>query len=226
MANISLRNQLDHPERIQILYHSNWWDGMLSGAIKYKNKRYWVNCDIDEHHYRIFGIYDLTEEEWKEEDYWHNLFEKYVGEHTKHNERNNRVKAELKDYKDHHKFYDSAKERKEKDLKSKIPIGYYDDWEFKFRKSPHRNYFIHEESRESIHVNHHRYCDMYRWIKWRNDANKFHGEEDDDINFDQGYEGWAMKVVDVNSTYWLAIKYCPWCNTKLPKTFKPKGELE
>jgi hypothetical protein len=60
---------------------------------------------------RVFGLYELTEEEWREEDYWHEEFCKYVGSH---NDLRPGKGGKVKPRSMHHKFYDRAKKKSRK----------------------------------------------------------------------------------------------------------------
>lgn len=94
---------------VKLLYHSNYWDGPLSGVCEYQGKRYWFDClnedetTVDEDGEpcfarRRYGIYELTEEEWEEQDVWHRLFETYVGTHTNYNEQGERTIGALSNH--------------------------------------------------------------------------------------------------------------------------------
>lgn len=67
-------------------YHDNWWDGPLSGVISDDGERYYYNTmnmgfkNINNTNIslRIFGIYELTKEEWEYQDERHSAWLKHV----------------------------------------------------------------------------------------------------------------------------------------------------
>ena len=69
-----------------MLWHANYYDGPLSGLAEYKGKKVWFDCIEDEHcnlfNMRTFGLYEMSEEELKDEEYWHQLFCDNVGRHS------------------------------------------------------------------------------------------------------------------------------------------------
>ena len=217
---------LEKEKDIKLVYHSNYWDGPLSGVCLYKEKQYWFNCVHDYHDktednesldMRIYAIYDLTPIEWEHENYWHNLFVRYVGTHTSYDDNGCR-KGKVGPAKDHHLFYDAAKEAgekgiyKKKDLTENKLVGYFDAFEKVFRKTKYRDYWVEGESPYSTHSMEKGLCPNYELIEWRNDAQKWD-------NFDSDFEGitssWAICIQpdgpDEGKPFWLSIKNCPWC---------------
>jgi hypothetical protein len=101
---------------VRMLWHHDYWDGPLSGACMFNNERLWFLC-FDESHgedwCRKFVLLRLNEEQWKDIDFRHCLFQDYVGMHTDYDEKGNRsIGHDLKPRveSNHDKFYDWAKE--------------------------------------------------------------------------------------------------------------------
>lgn len=70
---------------VRYLWHSDYYDGPLSGACLWRGNRYWFVCvDMadDERQTRTFHLIDLTPAEWQHEDAKHALFRECVGHHT------------------------------------------------------------------------------------------------------------------------------------------------
>ena len=83
---------------IMLLWHNNYWDGILTGTLLYNEKIcHFSDCDENDEKYydqelddyvrvdnwyRRFLIYEMTNDQLKKELYWHQLFEIYVGQHT------------------------------------------------------------------------------------------------------------------------------------------------
>lgn len=227
----------NYMSKIELIYHSNYWDGPLSGVCKFQGHRYWFDCVHDYHDtkddgerldQRIYGIYRITDSEWQEEDYWHGLFEKYVGTHTSYvdGKRSGKVGPS----KDHSKFYDASKEawksgrRKKKVLTDENLIGYFDRSEMKFRKSKYRNYWLEGESPHCTHRNKGPICGNHELVEWRNDAQKW---DDFEHDFDGNTSGWAVCIQpdgpDEGKPFWLSIKFCPWCGQRFKETGKING---
>lgn len=209
---------------IRFLYHSNYWDGPLSGACLYQRQQYWFECVHDYHDprdnasprlgQRIFGIYQISEDEWAQEKYWQDLFEQNVGSHSSYDETGQRL-GKVASPETHHIFYD-AQEKAQKDgtykrrKKLTEPLGYFDRAEMKFRTTKFREYWLSDESTPSIHQTR---CENYDLVVWRNDA-----EDWSEGDFDGGTAGWAIcRAEDKNDTtsHWLIVKYCPWCGAPL-----------
>lgn len=70
---------------ITMLWHSNYYDGPLSGLAEYNEKKYWFDMVQDDHdtlfHIRTFGLYKLSPEELETEEKRHRLFRDMVGHH-------------------------------------------------------------------------------------------------------------------------------------------------
>ena len=213
---------------IEYVYHSGYWDGPLSGMCRYQGRRYWFSCVHDYHDttddgrpldQRIFGIYELTDSEWKEEEYWHNLFEKYVGTHTRYED--NRRTGQVGPSKLHNKFYDESKaawkdgRRKKKELTENKLIGYFDTSEMKFRKTKYRDYWIQGESPHSVHNRNPTICPNYELVEWREDAHKW---DHFDSDFEGKSKGWAVCISPDGleaTAQWMIVNCCPWCGASL-----------
>jgi len=130
-------------ENVKILYENTRYDGPGSGVLIYNDKKYYFKiiheiCFDDEKteeyflpenkkfdRIRIFGIYDLTEDEWKEEEKWHSLFQKYVGEHLDHDEDGKIDFRKVKPEEEWHKFYDKYNKSGQRNFLKLIDLAYY-----------------------------------------------------------------------------------------------------
>ena len=107
------------------LWFSDYYDGMLEGMLKYKNQKYKfkIITDYTKNIYpRLFAIIILSESEIKEEEYWNELFEKYVGNH------NNLEEVEQKEVKpqsQHHLFFNDFNKRKIKNYNTNPVKGWF-----------------------------------------------------------------------------------------------------
>lgn len=112
-------------ERTDIRYdwHSNYYDGPLSGACEYAGERFWFHCfeedgpdpsgEVDEdgdrivRQYRRFKLVRLTLEEWADEDSRHRLFRECVGDHTDYDPvTQRRAVGALRPQQSWHVYYD------------------------------------------------------------------------------------------------------------------------
>lgn len=110
----------------RILWHSDYWDGYLTGLCLYQDRKCWFRCvdsdwvkvgvdedgddDLQEH--RTFEIVELSPDELAELEQWHDLFRQLVGGHTDYNEQGKRDLSKVnrsKESKD--KYYELAKDR-------------------------------------------------------------------------------------------------------------------
>lgn len=214
-------------DKIKLLYHSGYWDGPLSGVCLYQGERLWFNCVHDYHDkteddkyldMRIYALYRLTVEEWEQEDYWHELFEKHVGTHTSYKEGSR--SGSVNKQSDWNHFYDASKKakkdgsRKAKDLIT--PIGYFDRSEMKFRETKYRAYWLVGESPNSIHAMKPMMCANTELVEWRNDAMKW---DHFDCDFEGKSSGWSICIQpdgpDQGKPRWMIISHCPWCGEEL-----------
>jgi len=225
-----LDKEIGWMSKIELKYHSNYWDGPLSGVCILQGKRRWFNNVHDYHSkteegknldMRIYAIYDLTPEEWKEEDHWHLLFEKYVGTHTSYDDCGNRT-GKVHSSKDHHRFYEESKKawkdgfRKKKVLNEDNLIGYFDRSEMKYRKTKYRDYWLEGESPYSTHSMDSGICSNHELVEWRTDAQNW---DHFDSDFDGKTPGWAVCMqpngTDYKGNHWMIVKFCPWCGERL-----------
>jgi len=217
-------------DKIELKYHSGYWDGPLSGVCLYQGERLWFNSVHDYHSkteedkyldMRIYALHRLTVEEWKQEDYWHDLFKKHVGTHTSYKE-GKRTYGKVHSSKTHGLFYEPSKKareggtRKAKDLNDKNLIGYFDRSEMKFRKTKYRNYWLEGESPHSIHSTKPHFCSNNELVQWRTDAQKW---DHFDSDFDGKSSGWSICIQpdgpdDKDKPFWIIVNHCPWCGEK------------
>lgn len=195
---------------ISLVYHNNYWDGPLSGVCKIEDKRYYFKCVHDYYdsprNMRIYAVYELSNEEWKEEDYWHKLFEDNVGTHTNY-EKNKRIGA-VKPQEMWENFYGPAKTavRKWREQAREV-LGYFDRSTMKLRATCFRDHF---ESGDTVpcHDYHCNYWDLVRW----DETAQFY----DYANSESGTKpGWAVG----EDEHVIGVKFCPECGMKMPKTF-------
>ena len=65
-------------ENIEILWHSGYYDGPVSGACQYNGKLHWFDLKLETHD-RTFFVWPLTEEQEKVIRYWHEEFKFHSG---------------------------------------------------------------------------------------------------------------------------------------------------
>ena len=75
---------------IKIIYDDNYWDGPLEGVLEWHKKKYYFICYNDPtwecEIKRRYAIIDMTIEQEDEEEYFHQLFLKYIGSHNEYNQ--------------------------------------------------------------------------------------------------------------------------------------------
>jgi hypothetical protein len=139
-------SKISHP---QFLWHCDYWDGPLSGICVHQDKRYWfhvvdeidvaVNVKTEQTLHRddyetcrifLYSLVELTEEELKKEEYWHDLFEQHVGTHTNYDENNRRI-GKVKPQENWNIFYEKAKaEHDARTYDENKVIAYFYSFEF------------------------------------------------------------------------------------------------
>lgn len=102
---------------IQLLTHSDYYDGPLSGTLLWEGTRYWYECQAypwdnmtkEDNLFvfsQVFHLFELTDEEWAFEDEKHADFEKYVGTHTNYSANGTRSHEGMRPRDDWQNFYD------------------------------------------------------------------------------------------------------------------------
>jgi len=210
--------------KIKFLYHSDYWDGPLSGVCKVDEQKLWFKCVHDYHDetksghrlsQRIYAVYNLTKKEWSAENKWHALFEEYVGNHTSYDEKGLRTGSVRKDT-DHGVFYRQQEKAmkegtyKTKELNLDKLIGYFDHFEMKLRPTKHRDYWLEGEAPHSIH---HKKCEEWECIEYKDPVSYF----DWDLGKQGTKPGWALCIADDEGyeAKWSLVKFCPWCGVEL-----------
>ena len=122
---------------MKVLWHNSYYDGPINGMMEYNSKKcYFEKCDDFLDHpemvtlwendelppwYRRYVVYELTDDQIVEEDYWHNLFREFVGTHTDH-----QPGGSMKPKSQHHHFYSRYKEKKTLILSNEQKIGWFE----------------------------------------------------------------------------------------------------
>lgn len=100
--------------KVRVKYHNGYYDGPISGVAEWQGKRYYFHMieesepDEDEEEpswYRRYALYDLTPEEWAEEDARQASFERHVGTHTTYRDDGTRDHGGLKPQKGWNEHY-------------------------------------------------------------------------------------------------------------------------
>ena len=110
-------HEKDDTEHAYMLWHSDYYDGPISGMAEYKGKKVWFKWDKDVFEpltdMRIFNLYELSDAEIEDEEQWHQYFREMVGHHCDYVEgKKGRVKYTPKSF---DKFYAEGEKRKPRD---------------------------------------------------------------------------------------------------------------
>lgn len=133
-------------DQVKFLWHSNYWDGPLSGMCLYQGQKYWFEIidefwspkpdeveenfsdDYDPTRTRTFKLIELSPEQLKDETVWHRYFQIMVGRHCDYDKNGKRVPKRLRYTEESFKkFYDAAKTRGPRDYSSNKVVGYFDE---------------------------------------------------------------------------------------------------
>ena len=113
-------------DSVRLVYHNNYWDGPISGVVKFDGKRYYFDqCDEEENGKRRYVMYELSDEQWKEEDYWHDLFRTHVGTHTEYDENGKRGIGATKEREEWEKYYSKEASRVPLNLEQNEIVGWF-----------------------------------------------------------------------------------------------------
>ena len=69
-------------DKLELDYYINYYDGPMTGMARYDGRRLWFDLDAEDYEgdrrIRTFKVYQPSEQQLKEHDYWHGEFQKYV----------------------------------------------------------------------------------------------------------------------------------------------------
>src|SRR5690349_19819274 len=71
-------------DQLNVLWFDDYYDGMLSGILEHEGQkfRFETITDYSQNIYpRTFAIVQLTDQEYDDESYWHDLFKKHVADY-------------------------------------------------------------------------------------------------------------------------------------------------
>jgi len=126
-------NKLTKVKRIdlKLLWQSEYWDGPLNGLLSYEGLKYWFQVFDEPNDYspdvRKFLINELSSEQLREEEQWHELFRQKVGTHTEYDEDGKGQIGELRPEEEWHEFYDAYKNRLVRDFSNNQVISWFED---------------------------------------------------------------------------------------------------
>lgn len=98
-------------EDLTVLWSDDFYDGMLSGIVEYKNQkcRFEIITDYDQGiRPRVFAIIELSEAQIADETYWHELFLQHVMNDPVSREKTGVI---YRPQSEHHLFYEPYQKR-------------------------------------------------------------------------------------------------------------------
>lgn len=114
---------------VTLLWHSDFWDGPLSGLIAHRGERLWFQMIAENNEpeawYRRFALVRLSEQQLREEEWWHEMFRQHVGTHTDY-QRADGDPGTVRPRDQHAKFYDPYSKRVPPDLSANEVIGWFE----------------------------------------------------------------------------------------------------
>jgi hypothetical protein len=133
--------QIDERD-VRLLWHNDYYDGPLNGILLYQGKMCWFQIfhalrtdevrsreDKDgiawNDHFVRYLLVELSEEQVKEEKYWHELFQKKVSTRSDYDENGHRKTGEVKPKEMWNEFYEPYKMRKPSDLSNNLVLGWF-----------------------------------------------------------------------------------------------------
>ncbi len=107
--------------QLNVLWVNDYYDGMLSGILEHQGQKFKfeIITDYTQNIYpRTYAIIQLTDEEYNDESYWHELFKRLVADY-----KNSIYKPES----EHHLYFDKVSERANLDYESSVVYGWFID---------------------------------------------------------------------------------------------------
>jgi hypothetical protein len=121
---------------LRIMWQHDYWDRPLSGMIRYQDKPHWFYFVDDGKEPIRFILLEVSQEQYKEEHYWNELFREKVGTHwdydeegkSKRYDETGRLKIDrlVKPQTMHAEFYDASKNRKLQDFSQNKIVGWFE----------------------------------------------------------------------------------------------------
>jgi hypothetical protein len=132
--------QIDEKE-VRILWHCAYYDGPRDGVMLYQEKPHWFQIEDADADFRVrvdstgqkwkdwyarFLVIALTDDQFQEEVYWHNLFRQKVGTYWDYDEQGRRVQEPAKPLVTSVEYYEAAKHRTPRNLASNVVVGWFE----------------------------------------------------------------------------------------------------
>lgn len=117
------------PQDLRLLWVNDWYDGPVEGVVEHKNRRCLM---VLQHHgdlargdaYR-WVVWNLSPEQLAEEERWHALFAKHVGDHWCTHDDTHPPSSE--EELDPERFYGPLRSRTPLDLSANEAVGWIDE---------------------------------------------------------------------------------------------------
>jgi len=114
---------------VTLLWYSDFWDGPITGLLLWRGERVWFQM-IDENAeheawYRRFLLIRLSEQQLRDEVWWHELFRRHVGTHTDY-DRAEGDPGTVRPREQWAAFYDPYSKRAPLDLSQNEVLGWFE----------------------------------------------------------------------------------------------------
>lgn len=130
-------DEKDQPD-LEMWWHSNYYDGPLSGMAKYNGEWVWFDC-IEENDYngdRIFALYELTEEQVEGEKAHYFAFRTEVSTWCDHHPDVMKLPGDEQVKKDFMEFFNNHDKWPDLKLTSGKKLGEFHWYQFKYWSKP------------------------------------------------------------------------------------------
>jgi len=110
---------------VKLLWHSDYYDGPLSGLLLFNEEKYWFKAiDGIPGYSQNYIVIRLTPEQLNEEEKWHKLFQDHVGSQTDYDE-NEKRKGLVKPQEMWNKFYEPRKSYIKLDISNNEVVAWF-----------------------------------------------------------------------------------------------------
>ncbi len=115
---------------VTLLWHGEYYDGSINGLLLWRGERLWfdtieASSETETAWYRRYVLIRLSEQQRRDEEWWHELFRQHVGTHTDH-VRADSDPGTVRPQGQHAKFYDAYAKRASLDLSQNEVIGWFE----------------------------------------------------------------------------------------------------
>lgn len=112
---------------IRLLWHADFWDGPLSGMLRYAGEECWFEVlESETALARRYAVLRLSPSQRADEERWHDLFRRHVGHNCSYDENNKRIPGLVHPREEWHHFYGAQAKRIKPEYVGNEVLGWFE----------------------------------------------------------------------------------------------------